>query len=151
MATSEQLGTNYDLEKLQQTSRDSLHGFIRRFSETRNSIPNISEGEAIDAFTKGLQHEQLWGKLYRKRPTTIDELIQIANGYADAKEAEQTAHSDRPQRCHDDHHEERRYDDHDCRPNDRDRRHNEHDHRPDDREHQGARETDKTATVGLIT
>jgi hypothetical protein len=75
MATYEQPGTKYDLEKLHQTSGESLCGFIRRFSETKNSIPNINDGEAIIAFTKGLLHEQLRGMLYHKRPTTISELI----------------------------------------------------------------------------
>ena len=51
MATCEQSGTKYDLEKLHQTSREPLHSFIRPFSERRNSIPNISDSEAIAAFT----------------------------------------------------------------------------------------------------
>jgi hypothetical protein len=51
---------------------------------------------AIAAFTKGLQREQLRGKLYHKRPTTISELIQVANGYANTKEAEQATRSDHP-------------------------------------------------------
>ena len=88
MATCEQPGTKYDLEKLHQTSEESLHNFIKRFSETRNFVPNISDAEAIAAITKGLQHKQLHGKLYRKRPATIVELIQIANGYANADEVE---------------------------------------------------------------
>ena len=75
-----QPGTNYDLEKLHQSSRESLRDFIRRFLETRNSISNITNAEAITAFINGLRHEQLHGKLYHKRPTTISELIQIANG-----------------------------------------------------------------------
>jgi hypothetical protein len=53
MATCEQPSTKYDLEKLHQTSEESLHDFIMCFSETRNSIPNISDGEAI-TFTKEL-------------------------------------------------------------------------------------------------
>ena len=57
MAIYEHPDTKYNLEKLCQTSRESLRGFIRCFLETRNSIPNISDGEAIAAFTKGLQHE----------------------------------------------------------------------------------------------
>ena len=56
MATCEQPGTKYDLEKLHQTSGESLHNFIRHFLGTRNSMPNISDVEAIAAFTKGLQH-----------------------------------------------------------------------------------------------
>ena len=85
MATCEQPDNKYDLEKLHQSSEESLCDFIRRFSETRNFVPNITNAEAIAAFTKGLQHEQLHGKLYRKRPTTIDELIQTENGYADVE------------------------------------------------------------------
>ena len=76
MATCEQPGTKYDLEKLHQTSGEPLRCFLRCFSRTRNSIPNISDSEAIAVFTKGLlYHEQLRGKLYHKRPPTIGELI----------------------------------------------------------------------------
>jgi hypothetical protein len=88
LATCEQPATKYDLEKLQQSSRYSLRDFIRRFSKIRNSIPNITDAEAIAAFTKGLRHEQLRTKLFGKRPNTITELIHVANGYTDAKEAE---------------------------------------------------------------
>ena len=63
MAMCEQPSTKYDLEKLHQYSEESLCDFIRHFSETRNSIPNITDTEAITAFTKGLRHEQLHGKL----------------------------------------------------------------------------------------
>ncbi|XP_066333995.1 uncharacterized protein [Miscanthus floridulus] len=122
MATCEQPSTKYDLEKLHQSFKESLRDFIRRFSETRNSIPNITNAEAIAAFTKGLRHEQLCSKLYRKRPTTIGKLIQMVNGYANAKEAERAARST--------HHEDRCYDDHnhcsdDC--------HDDHDRCHDDR------------------
>ncbi|XP_066373464.1 uncharacterized protein [Miscanthus floridulus] len=119
MAMCEQPGTKYDLEKLHQSSRESLQDFIRRFSETRNSVPNITDAEAIAAFTKELQHEQLYGMLYRKRPTTIGELIQTANGYADAEEAERSTRSTHHQRRDDDRREDRRYDDRDHRQDDR--------------------------------
>jgi hypothetical protein len=87
-ATCEQLATKYDLEKVYQTPGDLLRDFIRHFSETRNSIPNVTDAEAITAFTKGLRHEQLRAKLFRKRPGTIAELISMSNGYTDAEEAE---------------------------------------------------------------
>ena len=102
MATCEQPNTKYDLEKLHQSSGESLCDFIRHFSETRNSVPNITDTEAIAAFTKGLWHDQLHGKLYRKRPTTIGELIQTANGYVDTEEAEWVARSAHHQRRDDD-------------------------------------------------
>ena len=51
MAMCQQLVTKYDLEKLHQTSREPLHSFIRCFSETRNSIPNITNSEAVAELT----------------------------------------------------------------------------------------------------
>ena len=54
MATCEQPSTKYDMEKLHWSSEESLCDFIRRFLEIRNSVPNITDAEAITAFTKGL-------------------------------------------------------------------------------------------------
>ena len=69
MATCQQPGTKYDLEKLHPTSREPLRSYIRHFSKTRNTIPNIGDSEAISALTQGLHHHQeLRSKLYRKRP-----------------------------------------------------------------------------------
>ena len=118
MATCEQPSTKYDLEKLHQSFDESLCDFIRCFSETRNFVPNITNAEAITAFTKGLRYEQLHGKLYHKRPTTINELIQTANRYADAEEAKWAAFSTHHQHRDIDHHEDRRYNDHNRRQDD---------------------------------
>ena len=69
MATCQQPGMKYDLEKLHQTSREPLRSYIMRVSETRNTIPNIGDSEAIFAFTRGLHHHQeLRSKLYHKQP-----------------------------------------------------------------------------------
>lgn len=58
MAKCEQPSTKYDLEKHHQTFGEPLGSFIRCFSEPRNSIPNITNSEAIATFTKGfLYHE----------------------------------------------------------------------------------------------
>ena len=90
MATCQQPDMKYDLEKLHQTSGEPLLSYIRCFSETRNTIPNIGDNEAISAFTRGLHHHQeLCSKLYRKRPQTIGKLLKVANSYADFKEADQ--------------------------------------------------------------
>ena len=80
----------YDLEKLHQTSREPIQSYIRCFSETWNTIPNIRDNKAISAFTRGLHHHQeLRSKLYHKRPQTIGELLKVANSYIDFKEADQ--------------------------------------------------------------
>ena len=60
MATYVQPGTKHDLEKLHQRSGESLRAYIRRFSEMRNSIPNISDGDVISTFIRDLHcHHEL--------------------------------------------------------------------------------------------
>ena len=56
MAMCQQPGTKYDLEKLRQTSGEPLRSYIRRFSKTRDTIPNIMDNKAISAFTRGIHH-----------------------------------------------------------------------------------------------
>ena len=50
MVMCTQAGTNHDLNCIYQKSSELLHSYIRRFSEMRNSIPNITEAEVIIAF-----------------------------------------------------------------------------------------------------
>ena len=45
MATCQQPSMKYDQEKLHQTSGEPLRSYIRRFSETRNTIHNIGDSE----------------------------------------------------------------------------------------------------------
>ena len=123
----------YDLEKLHQTSGEPLRSYIRHFSKTRNTIPNIRDSEAIFAFTRGLHHHQeLRSKLYRKRPQTIGELLKVVNSYADSEEDDRqfkddvarASRSDRHPCRDDDRCEERRYEDRGRRYDDRERHHN---------------------------
>ena len=85
MATCTWLGTKHDLNRIYQKLSELLHSYIRRFSEMRNSIPNITEAEVITAFIRGLHHRELRSKFNRKPPTRIGEMITTANQYADAK------------------------------------------------------------------
>ena len=83
-----QPGTKHDLNRINQKPSELLRSYIRRFSEMRNSIPNITEAEVITAFVRGLHHRELRSKFNRKPPTSISEMITTANRYADAEEAE---------------------------------------------------------------
>jgi hypothetical protein len=56
MATCQQRGTKYNLKRIRDSANKPLCNYICRFSETQISIPNISDGEAINAFTDGLRH-----------------------------------------------------------------------------------------------
>ena len=135
MATCTRPGTKHDLDRTNQKPSELLRSYIRRFSEMRNSIPNITEAEVITAFTKGLRHRELRSKFNRKTPIGISEMITTANQYADAEEAELRDNEDA-----DTHRPTRRYDD---RPNDR--RHD--DRRRDDRRQTTAATTTAVAIV----
>ena len=49
MATCTRPGTKHDLNHIYQKPSELLRSYIRRFSEMRNSIPNIMEAEVITA------------------------------------------------------------------------------------------------------
>jgi hypothetical protein len=68
---------------------EPLRDYIRRFSETRISIPNINSDEAIFAFIRGLcHHDALRTKLLRKRSDLVQDLLTVAKKWADADEAD---------------------------------------------------------------
>jgi len=95
IATCEQPGNKYDLERIRDRKNEPLHDYIRRFSDMRLKIPKISHDEAISAFIKGLRfHEALRSKLLRKRPTTVVELLAMTKNYADADDAEKLIRED---------------------------------------------------------
>jgi hypothetical protein len=72
MATCQQPGNKYDLEKVRDYQNEPLRDYIRRFSETRISILNINSDEAISVFIRGLHHhDALRTKLLHKRPDLV--------------------------------------------------------------------------------
>jgi len=95
IATCEQPGNKYDLERIRDRKNEPLRDYIRRFSDMRLKIPKIYHDEAISAFIKGLRfHEALRNKLLRKRPATVAELLATAKNYADADDAEKLIRED---------------------------------------------------------
>jgi hypothetical protein len=89
MATCQQLSNKYNVEKVREYPNKLLHDYIRRFSETRISIPNINSDEAISAFSRGLcHHNVLRTKLLRKRPDSVQDLLTVVKKWADADEVD---------------------------------------------------------------
>nr|CAE02225.2 OSJNBb0015C06.3 [Oryza sativa Japonica Group] len=85
--TFERPGTQFDLYNVIQKSRESLRDYIRRFSEQRNKISDITGNVIIAAFTKGIRHELLVGKFGFKPPKTVKQMFEKANEYAKAEDA----------------------------------------------------------------
>nr|ABG66296.1 retrotransposon protein, putative, Ty3-gypsy subclass [Oryza sativa Japonica Group] len=85
--TFERPGTQFDLYNVVQKSGESLRDYIRRFSEQRNKISDITDDIIIAAFTKGIRHEDLVGKFGRKPPRTVKQMFEKAHEYAKAEYA----------------------------------------------------------------
>nr|AAP03401.1 putative GAG-POL precursor [Oryza sativa Japonica Group] len=66
---------------------ESLQDYIRRFSEKRNKISDITDNVIIAAFTKGIRHDDLVGEFGCKPPRTVKQMFEKANEYAKAEDA----------------------------------------------------------------
>jgi len=64
IATYEQPGNKYDLERIWDRKNEPLHDYIQRFSDMRLKIPKISHDEAISAFIKGLRFHEAERSLF---------------------------------------------------------------------------------------
>nr|CAE01771.2 OSJNBa0027H06.4 [Oryza sativa Japonica Group] len=85
--TFERPGTQFDLYNVIQKPGESLRDYIRRFSEQRNKISDITNDVIIAAFTKCIRHELLVGKFGCKPPKAVKQMFEKANEYAKAEDA----------------------------------------------------------------
>jgi hypothetical protein len=70
-----------------QKKGEALHSYIQRWSIIKNSAEDVSDERAIDTFSEGLRRSDLVEEIGRTRPTTIAELMEQANKFADGEDA----------------------------------------------------------------
>jgi hypothetical protein len=70
-----------------QRKGETLRSYIQRLSVIKNSAEDVSYERAIDAFLAGIRHSDLVEEIGRTRPTTIAELMEEANKFADGDDA----------------------------------------------------------------
>jgi hypothetical protein len=89
IATCDQPGNKYNLERMRDRVGEPLRDYIRHFSDMRLKIPRITHDKVVSAFIKGLRHhDALRSKLLQKWSSTVSELLATAKNYADADDAE---------------------------------------------------------------
>jgi hypothetical protein len=66
---------------------ETLRSYIQRWSIIKNSAEDVSDERAIDAFSEGLHWSDLVEEIGRTRPTTVAELMEQANKFADGEDA----------------------------------------------------------------
>jgi hypothetical protein len=65
----------------------TLHSYIQRWNVIKNSAEDVSDERAIDVFLAGLRCSDLMEEIGRTRPTTVAELMEEANRFADGEDA----------------------------------------------------------------
>ena len=70
-------GNPWDLKNYRKKAGETLHGYIRHFSQQCNKLPNVVDADVIGAFLSGMTSESLVHKLGRKGPRTTKELLDI--------------------------------------------------------------------------
>ena len=71
------------LAMCKQRPNETDREFLTRWCTVRNSCEGVIESQAIAWFAQGCRYaSELWQKLQRKMPTTLAEMIRIADSYA---------------------------------------------------------------------
>jgi hypothetical protein len=94
MPTYERPATKNDLKAVRQYKGEMLCQYIQRFSQMRNKIPSISNGEVISAFSRGVSDVKMREKLsMNDELTSIIRLFEIADRCAKAEEGRLFVHN----------------------------------------------------------
>jgi hypothetical protein len=70
-----------------QRKGETLRSYIQRWSVIKNLAEDVSDERAIDAFSAGLHRSDLMEEIGRTRPTTVAELMEEANKFANGEDA----------------------------------------------------------------
>src|SRR3954462_6529852 len=74
-----------------------MHAYLQRWSLIKNSAEQISDERAIDAFIAGVRRRDLVEELGRAKPSTVGNLMDIANKRADGEDALQNKRQRSPE------------------------------------------------------
>jgi hypothetical protein len=70
-----------------QRKGETLCSYIQQWSVIKNSAKDVSDERAIDAFLAGLHRSDLMENIGRTRPTTVAELMEEVNRFANGEDA----------------------------------------------------------------
>jgi hypothetical protein len=79
-------GTEADLHTIVQGPAEQLRSFVQRFSQVRNSIPNISDQAILHAFRHGVRDEKMLEKIATHDVTDASALFALADKCSKAAE-----------------------------------------------------------------
>ena len=86
-STYKRPGNPWDLKNCRQKADETLRGYIRRFSQQCNELPNVADADVIGVFLSRTTCESLVHKLGRRGSWTTKELLDITTSHASGEEA----------------------------------------------------------------
>jgi hypothetical protein len=75
-----------EIKSCVQRRDETLRSYIQRWSIIKNSVEDVSDERAVDAFLVGLRRSDLMEELGRTKPRTVSELMEVANRFADRED-----------------------------------------------------------------
>jgi hypothetical protein len=66
---------------------ETLRSYIQRWSIIKNSVEDVSDERAVNAFSAGLRRSDLMEELGKAKPKTVSELMETVNKFADIEDA----------------------------------------------------------------
>jgi hypothetical protein len=76
-----------EIKSCVQRKDETLRYYIQRWSVIKNSVEDVSDERAIDAFSASLHCLDLVEEVGRTKPRTVSELMEVANRFADGEDA----------------------------------------------------------------
>ena len=86
-----------ELRGCRQKHGESMREYIQRWSIIKNSAEHVSDERAIDAFVGGIRRQDLVEEIGRLAPTTIGQLMDTANKWANGEDAIHTKRNRSPE------------------------------------------------------
>ena len=71
-----------------QEQGESIRSYVKRFFDTRATIPNVADDDVIDYFQSGITIQSRYCDFGRNRPKTVVELRDMMQRWADKEEQE---------------------------------------------------------------
>ena len=84
--TYEEPKTQQHLLGIRQRPGESIREYMRRFSQARCQVQDITEASVINAASAGLLEGELTRKITNKEPQTLEHLLRIIDGFARGEE-----------------------------------------------------------------
>src|SRR6185437_2869067 len=82
------VATRHALSMIMQEQGESIRSYVKRFFDTRATIPNIADDDVIDYFQSSITVQSLYRDFGRNHPKTVVELRDMMQRWADEEEQE---------------------------------------------------------------